>query len=339
MKTTMKALVLGLATTIALPAAAEPTVLTIGSGSETGTYYPIVQQIADVCNSSTLTIQHRLDAEGKSIGGSDNNLRGILRNEIPAGLAQLDKAYLELQVNPDMPRVQAVLPLHEEAIHVMVPTEVMVLKEPAVEPNWLGLGGKEAVYAPGPNTLRSIDDLEGATIASWGGSLTSAKIISQLGRLDFNIVEVGGSDEALAMLLDGKARALISTVGYPAAWIEQLPDGKFKLLEVSEGLAEDVDAVYGLTGVSYDNLSVGGQSLQTLAVDALLFAWEYKSEKFVNALAELQACVRENIVKFQEDPGMHPAWRRIDPSREMKWENVFVAPASATTTLAPAEAN
>ncbi|MEX0918037.1 MAG: hypothetical protein WDZ93_02685 [Candidatus Paceibacterota bacterium] len=315
-------------------AAAAPTTLTIGSGGEGGTYYPVVQQIADVCNSDTLVVQHRLGEDGKSIGGSDNNIRGILRNEIPGGLAQLDKAYLELQVNPDMPRVQALLPLHEEAIHVIVPAMVSVMTVEAEEGFFgTGIGSKEAVYEVQQNPLRDVAGLEGRTVVAWGGSLTTAKIVGQLGRLNLNVISAGNEGEAIQMIRDGQADAIIATVGYPASWIEELPKGEFKLLEVGKQLTEDVESVYGLSTVSYDNLGSTGQGTETLTVDALLFVWEYKTPEFVNALSELQSCVRENILRFQEEPGMHPAWRRINPSREMKWENVFT-PKSVKSTSA-----
>lgn len=317
-------------------ALAEPMVLTVGSGGESGTYYPVVQQIAEMCNSPTLTIQHRIGADGKSIGGSDNNLRGILRNEIPAGLAQLDRAFLELQVNPDMPRVQAVLPLHEEALHIIAPSVVTVLLEEGKEANFFGIGGKEPVYGEAENPLQTIADLKGTTVVAWGGSITTAKILSQLGDLNLTIKEVANVEQALAVLSAGEAEAVVAVVGYPAAWVEALPDEQYKLLEVTDSLVEDLESVYGLSGLSYDNLVGGGQQIEALAVDALLFAWEYKSPKFVAALAELQSCVRDNILRFQEEPGMHPAWRRIDPSREMRWENVFVAPATGGTATAPA---
>jgi TRAP-type uncharacterized transport system substrate-binding protein len=314
---------------------AEPLTLTIGSGGKAGTYYPVISEIAGVCNSDTLFIQHRLDAEGNSIGGSDNNLRGILRNEIPAGIIQLDKAYLELQVNPDMPRVQALLPLHEEAVHVLVPTVVSVLVQEAVEPNFLGFGGTEAVYGTETNPLRDISDLEGQTVVAWGGSLTTAKIVSQLAGLKLDIVEVKDEVEAVEALRTGTAAAIVATVGYPAAWIEALPDGEFSILEATD-VAEDVEAVYSVSGVSYDNLGQSGQAVQALAVDAILFTRKFDKPEMVAALAELQSCVRENISEFRDTLGTHPAWQRIDPAREMKWSNLFVAPKAAA--VAPTKA-
>ncbi len=323
------------ATAMATATFAEPLTLTVGSGGEKGTYYPVISEIAGVCNSDTLFIQHRLDPEGKSVGGSDNNLRGILRNEIPVGIIQLDKAYLELQVNPDMPRVQALLPLHEEAVHVLVPTMVSVLVQEAVEPNFLGFGAKEAIYDTQPNEARDISDLKGQTVVAWGGSLTTAKIISQLAGLNLDITEVTNEAAAVEVLRAGEAAAIVATVGYPAAWIEALPDGEFTILEATD-VVKDVEAVYSVSGVSYDNLGQSGQAVQALAVDAILFTRKFDKPEMVAALAELQSCVRENISEFRDTLGTHPAWQRIDPAREMKWSNLFIAPKAAV--VAPATA-
>jgi uncharacterized protein len=311
-------------------AMAEPLVLTVGSGGEKGTYYPVIAEIAEVCNSSTLTIQHRLGADGVSIGGSDNNLRGILRNEIPAGIIQLDSAYLQLQTNPDMPRVQALLPLHEEAVHVIVPTYVSVLVKEAVD-GWMN--DTPAEYENRPNDVEDIADLKGHVVVSWGGSMTTTKILSQLGGLDLEIIEVKNEAEALEVVRNGGASAIVATVGYPAAWIEALPDEEFTLLKAT-GIVKDVEAVYGLSGVSYDNLGTSGQAIEALAVDAILFTRKFDKPEMVSALAELQACVRENISEFRDTLGTHPAWQRIDPAREMKWSNLFIAPASTATTVA-----
>lgn len=310
----------------ATSALAEQVTLVAGSGGEGGTYYPVMQEIANVCDSANIDLEHRI-VDGKSMGGSDNNIRGILRNKIPLGLAQLDKAHLELQKNPNMARVQALLPLHNEAVHFLVPTQVTVELEAAEEGGLMGWGAKEAVYGLGQNPLEQVRDLEGGVVVSWGGSVTSAKFVDSLADIGFSIMKVGSKDEALAALANGQAHALASTVGWPAAWIENLPEGQYKLLEFSDRTLEDLQDVYGTTGVSYDNLGSSGQQIDTISIAAVLFTREFSKPEMVNALAELQACVRANIGEFKDTLGTHAAWQEIDPSREMKWQNVFEAPA------------
>jgi hypothetical protein len=125
----------------------------------------------------------------------------------------------------------------------------------------------------------------------------------------------------------GEAAAVIAVAGAPVGWIEDLPRGEYTLLTFSDRTAEDLGAVYGTQPVSYNNMGANGQRIDALTVNAYLMTRTYRTPEMINALAELQACVRENIFLIQDTPGTHPAWQMIDPSIEMLWDNVFEAPA------------
>jgi len=324
------ALALGLSLT-PLTVSAQPVEIVLGSGDPGGTYYPVIEEIGQFCNSDTLRVVHYQDPdrpENPTGGGSVANLARITNNLAMGGLVQLDVAQLEvLGRNPAMARVLALLPLHTEHLHFIVPSEVTVLLEPAVQPNWAGFGGRDPVYGAGPNPIRTITDLRGQVIVSWGGSAVSTQVIDQLARLDATVVTAGSRDVAMAMIDRGEAAAVIAVAGAPVGWIADLPAGEYTLLTFSDRTAEDLAAVYGTQPVSYNNMGANGQRINALTVNAYLMTRTYRTPEMVNALAELQACVRENIYLIQDTPGTHPAWQAIDPSIDMLWNNVFVPPA------------
>lgn len=325
---------------VALPAIAQDSVsLTIGSGSEGGTYYPLMQEMMDVCSAENpwLSMSHNLDGEGNSVGGSVNNIRGLLNNEIQAGLAQGDYAYLQSRVVPDMERIQALLAFHSEALHWIVPANVQTLVAEAVPASggFMGIGGTEAQpaqYRTDPNPITSVAQLRNTRIATWGGSTASATVVDQLVALGNEIVTVDGMAEAMSLLNSGQVAAVMQTVGAPASWIEDLPAGQYRLLNVSEGTAGQVSQVYGISGVSYDNMANGGL-VNVLTVQATLFTRTYRTEDMQNALATLQACVIDNLYAIQDTAGTHPAWQRIgevENLTDIRWSNLFEAPAGFT---------
>lgn len=314
---------------------AEPVNIVLGSGATSGTYYPVVSEIAKFCDSDTIVVTHFMDpslGEGKETeGGSVANLRRILDNKATGGLVQLDVAYLEKLANPAMSRVLALLPLHAEQVHVIVPASVNVpvLKEEA-SGGLFGIGAHDAIYEDQlqSNPMTTISELAGKRVAAWGGSVTTAKVVDQQGGIGFaEIVPVKDRDEAFGLLNSGQVAAVLAVTGAPTAWVAALPKGQYKLLVAGKTMEEAVSAVYATSGISYDNMGQTGQQISALSVDSLLMTRTYKTPEMVNALAELQKCVQDNIFLIQDTPGTHPAWQTIDPSREMKWDNLFIAPA------------
>lgn len=320
---------------LATPSFAGPTEVIVGSGSKGGTYFPVVNEISLFCNSSTLTVSPYMDAEGNTGGGSVANLRRILNNEAMGGIVQTDVAFLEKSANPAMARVVALLPLHTEQVHLIVQTEVSVMVKEATE-GFLGIGGSEAEYEVQGNPIRMLSDLKGQTVAAWGGSITTAKVISSQDGLQLDIVDAESQEKAMGMLKSGEVSAVLAVAGAPVQWIEELPAKKYSLLSVSDRDTEALSAVYGVSGISYDNLGETGQRMNALAVDALLMTRTYRTDDMIGALAELQSCVRNKIYEIQDTPGTHPAWQGIDPNRDMLWDNQFVAPEVSAVTPAAA---
>jgi uncharacterized protein len=310
-----------IAAVISSPVFAEQTVLTVGSGGETGTYFPIIEEINDFCESDTLLVNHYL-VDGKSVGGSVDNKSNLLNNKIMAGIIQADVAHLEKMKNAEMTRVIALLPLHEEQVHVIIPRITKVMVQEA-KTGTLGFGAQEAVYENQENPISDISHLQDLKIAAWGGSVITAKVIKMMGDISFEIVPVADQKAGMSALNSGEVDAVIAVVGAPAKWVEELPRGQYKLLTVSKAVQDKLGEIYNITSINYDNMDDIGQSIEALGVDSILFTRSYRTPKMLDALSELQNCVREKIYEIQDTPGTHPVWQRIDPSREVKWDKTF----------------
>ena len=312
---------------ITTAATAEPISLTIGSGGEGGTYYPVVEEMAQFCNSPNLTISHYTE-DGKSVGGSIANLEHLTHNKAQAGIVQLDVAYLQKGTNPALARIQALLPLHAENLHFIVPMMANVMVRPPEEAKATNLWqGSEAVFQLQQNPLASIQDLTGRRVVAWGGSVVSAKVVSQQTGYNFQVLQAKDRAEAMAMISSGQADAVLAVAGYPVDWIGTLPAKQYKLLSVPAGAKAALAAVYDMAGVSYNNLGATGQTLETLKVDAVLMTRTYRTPKMIEALSELKSCLQEKIYEIQDTPGTHAAWQGMDLTRDMKWDNVFTSTA------------
>lgn len=299
---------------------AEPVTLMAGSGSKEGVYYPVIHEMGQFCNSDNLSIQHYM-VNGKPEGGSINNLRNLLNNKIALGVVQADVAHLEKMNNPDMARIQAILPLHLEQVHIIVPRFVSVQTQAATK-GVLGVGAKEAQFANQENSIKDVSQLASRKAAMWGGTLKSGEVIKLMGNVGFEIVRAEDEKDAMAKLDRREVSAVLAVVGAPAKWIEGLPRGKYQLISI-QSVKEKLKSIYGTRTVSYDNLGANGQAIEALSVDSILFTRKYTIPKMVNALAELQACVRKKIGEIQDTGTTHPVWQQIDPARLIKWDNIF----------------
>ncbi len=299
-------------------AQAQPVELVIGSGGEGGTYYPVVTEMGEFCNSDTINVVHYLGPDGKSIGGSEKNKRNLLNNKIMAGIIQNDVAQLEKMRNDAMKRLVALIPLHQEQLHFVVP---VVAKHTVIVKKFGFLSSQKTVS--GANPLADVSQLSGKKLAAWGGSVTSAKVVKLMADVGFEIVPTKNRAEAMKLLDSGAVNVVLSVAGAPVKWLEDLPQGKYKLLTVPSSIVDKLADVYDVANISYDNMGKTGQAIKALGVDSILFTRTYRTDKMVNALAELQSCVKEKIYEIQDTPGTHPVWQTIDPSRSVKWDKVF----------------
>ena len=78
--------------------------------------------------------------------------------------------------------------------------------------------------------------------------------------------------------------------------------------------------------------------LKALKAEARANPIETLQNEFLNRKAIFEEANKRltTLVAMRDTLGTHPAWQRINPSREMKWSNLFISPKAAV--VAPATA-
>ncbi|GAA5501246.1 hypothetical protein Dxin01_00978 [Deinococcus xinjiangensis] len=265
--------------------AADPVFLNVATGSPTGTYSAMFKNIGKVCTQSAY-----LKERGTS--GSLENIDLLLSNQVSLAFVQSDvlKAKQQIDQDPRVENIKALLPLHNEEVHLFS-------KLPVVKKN---IFGKETTTG-----VTSFNDLKGKRVAAWGGSLITAKVLSAKMNVPYTIVSVKDRDAAFAALNAGQADAVLAVVGQPAAWVQSL--NGVNLLPIN--FTPALQGIYSPAKLLYPNLSAG--SVPTVAVQSVLATRDFKTPDKKTMLLNYQKCALSKLVNLQEDEGMHPKWQEV----------------------------
>lgn len=187
----------------AVPALAQQTFVTVGTGGVTGVYYAAGGAICRLVNKDRAT--HGLRCSVESTGGSSYNANAIKGGELDFGMAQSDVqynaykgegAFAETGAND---KLRAVFSLHPEPFTVLARPEAGVTTFADFKGKRFNVGN------PGSGTRSSIDvllDAMGWTMA------------------DFSLASELKADEHGPALCDGKIDGFFYGVGHPSANIQ-----------------------------------------------------------------------------------------------------------------------
>lgn len=154
---------------LALPAAqAAPPTLNVATGSPTGTYSAMFKNVGLLCTQSAY-----LKERGTS--GSLENIDLLLNNEVSLAFVQSDvlKARQQIDQDPRVENIRALLPLHREEVHLFARPAV-------VKKNILG---KTSVTG-----VQNFADLKGKRVGAWGGSVITARVVGAMTGVSYQIV-------------------------------------------------------------------------------------------------------------------------------------------------------
>ncbi len=307
-------LALGALATIAAPAQAQynPSQLredlnrntaSIITGTPSGTYVQIAYDMSAVLDDgNNLRI---LPILGK---GSVQNVKDILHlRGIDMGIVQSDvMGYFrqtgELGRDIDK-RLVYVTKLYNEEVHIVAGKGITSLKD---------LAGKPVNFAE-----------------QGSGTQFSARQIFKLLKLDVREVNMGQTD-GLLKVKQGEIAATIFVAGRPAAAVKALAkDPDYKLLPIP--FSADVENDYlpaKLSNEDYPNLIESGQSVETIAVGAVLavFNWGEGTDR----QRRVSAIVDKFFTKFadfQKAP-RHPKWKEVNLAARLPgWNRLPAATA------------
>jgi TRAP-type uncharacterized transport system substrate-binding protein len=271
--------------------------LVIATGKKGGTYYTVINQLANRCD--------KVSIANTETAGSVENLGMIQANQANAGAVQVDVLSFASK-NDDLSAIKTLIPLHNEKVHFLARTN-SGLKVGGV----LGIGSDQVV-------LSSIKQLGGLTVGAAGGSYITAQVIRLQSEIAYVVKKFDDDEEAVAALGRGEVQAVVMVTGEPSKPIQALSKD-YKLLSIESPELEKVaKAYYRPTRLSlYKNLSVS--SANTVSVRSVLVTRDYRSAKMIASLKSLRDCAAANLDDLKETAGMHAAWQTVNLDDYSAW--------------------
>jgi TRAP-type uncharacterized transport system substrate-binding protein len=274
------------------------TQLKVSTGGNTGTYSRMFKEFQNVCKDQIMQIE-------MSSKGSVENMDRILGNEVNAAIVQTDVLFYRAR-NEDLGNIKTLFALHPEEVHVITPS-VSPIKSGGVA----GIGSKSVQF-------NTVNDLAGRAVAAWGGSVVTAQVIRLQSEVNFTVTEVADFKAAKAALDKGDVAAIVMVGGQPMADVQSL-NNAYKLLSFPDAMMGKLKSVYVPAKLNYSGMGQGGSGVQTIATEALYVTRAYKTPKYVESLAALRRCFKNNVNELAETTGTHKKWAAVNADNTGKW--------------------
>lgn len=283
--------------------------LTFGTGSETGNYYAIAQDIAAYCGTENV-LGHSMRGnkpyrmEVVTSGGSLDNMEGMYAKKYYGGIVQEDVlAYMAkrspTKFNPNV--MKAVFAAHQEVVHVLIPR--------GYEPESSGGGWLSAVtnvFSGEEPVTMDINLLKNQKVTAWGGSVVSAKAISAFLDLNFDVLSAENAEDAMA-----KNIPVISVGGIPYKPVQNILDsGNYHLVGLNAQVFAQQAPFYQPVSASY---VVDGSltDVQTIGVRAIVMAKSSRRSGGNDGMVRLSECIEDSVIDLADDPESSPVWQSI----------------------------
>jgi TRAP transporter TAXI family solute receptor len=190
----------------------KPTLVSIGTGSNTGNYYLTGKAIADILNREIGKYNVRCTVE--TTGGSVFNVNAVMAGDLQFGIVQSDRQWQavngkkEWQEKGSQPGLRAVFSIYPESVTLVVAVDAGIK-------SIMDLKGKRVnIGSPGSGQRQNaIDALEAVNIDY---------------KTDMNAEGIKASESA-GLLQDGRIDAFFYTVGHPSSAVREATTGRRKV--------------------------------------------------------------------------------------------------------------
>ncbi|MDO8560640.1 MAG: TAXI family TRAP transporter solute-binding subunit [bacterium] len=271
------------------------TKLRMASGGEGGTYYVMANNMATYCGEG-------LALDVQATGGSDDNVERLINNKADVAIVQKDILFKRAKFNNDaaVKNFLAVMPLHYEAMHVVVLEKSGIVK-------FSDLGAmKGRFYGGSP----------GKKVGAYGGSIESAEIVKAMSDVAYEIVVVENQKAAVAALNSGQIDAILAMGGTPLKWVgEELKRGQHRLVQFDVPI-DKVAGAYRKANVTYTRL--GANAVPTISTDAVLITRNFTTAEKVRAVSLLRKCVWSELTRMQEADDTHGQWQNVQKDTQVE---------------------
>jgi TRAP transporter TAXI family solute receptor len=264
----------------------------IASGAESGTNWPMAEDIKKTCSTPTSPINNVVTPGGQSNIFRVNNDPKVQYGIVPADVAAYQRLEEERNNSKMMDKIWMVFPFFSTEFH-------LIAKDGSPINSIADLAGKTVVEGP-----------EGS--ATW----VTVQMIKRLTKISWNGVKASQTD-GYKMVLAGQADAEFIVAGKPITLLETAKG--IKLVSISHpGL--DSFPMYEKTSLPVDGMyPFQKAAASTYKVDNMLVTYAFKNQ-YQEEIAELVGCIAKNIGKLQATG--HPKWRDVNPLdiTRIKWE-------------------
>jgi TRAP-type uncharacterized transport system substrate-binding protein len=172
----------------------------------------------------------------------------------------------------------------------------------------------EEMHVLAPKTIQSVRDLDGKTVVvDLPDSSTFVTAINVFERLGIRPHLVYQEPRlAVDQLRKGEVDAIVAIEGKPLQWLSQINDRNLHLVPVD--YAKNLQDEYlpsKLSAQDYPNLVADGSSVETIAAEAVLAAynWPANSDRY-RRLALLVDTMFDKVAQLQRPP-FHPKWKEM----------------------------
>lgn len=286
----MKKSLIILAVLAAASACAAP--VGIASGAESGTNWPMAEDIKRVCSTPASPINNV-----KTPGGQSNIFRVFNDPKTQYGIVPADVAFWqrlddEAKGGHMMDKILMVFPFFSTEFH-------LIARDGSPINNLQDLAGKTVVEGPeGSATYITVQMIKRLTGIQWKGVQAS-------------------QTDGYQMVLGGKADAEFIVAGKPITMLEKATG--IKLVNISHPKL-DTFPMYEKTELQVDGMyPFQKKSAATYKVDNMLVTYAFKNQ-YQQEIGELVGCIAKNINTLQSTG--HPKWRDVNPAdiTRIKWE-------------------
>ncbi len=181
--------------------------------------------------------------------------------------------------------------------------------------------------------IDTIYDLKGKKVSfgpiSSGGFMTASIVFDRLD-LDIEVVELSHR-EGLKALREGEIDAMVRVAGAPVQFFSEVSwEDQLHLVEVP--LVEGAYSEATLTAEQYPGLIALGDDVKTIAVSAVMAAYNWQKGHPRRAKVQrLVDALYNRLPELQKEP-FHPKWRKVDLGKSLegwtRWDDVPDVPQS-----------
>ncbi len=252
----------------------------VAADSSSGTYNKMLTEIILACNDESLDI---VPATGVT-GGAVGNLDALYNNRADAAFLHSDVYFANAQADPSYARLQTLVALYPEQIHVLA---LRVSKSK-----------KKGISFFSNQEFNSLSEMTGFNLGAAGGGVFTAKILSGQGGGGFNVLDLGTGSGVISALDSGQIDAAIFVGAAPLPNIEKLNKQTYKLIPIGENISSRVSGVYKQVTVNYPGMTNG--PVKTLAPLATLLTRKFSTPAKIEAQSKMRACFTNHLADLKD---------------------------------------